>query len=396
MNDLKKLNLKMHALVIFRRLLSDALLTRLSGLLACAGKPLAERVNNYASFVSLLYTENGNLTDSILERVLSDENIYVLKRAQNQPTGSRLEECLLHELKVLEEISQLTAQQVREFLGYDGYLPVWETTAVDFHTAYMNRMDNISSIGYGMFSKHHMFVVKNGAISPVRSPDCIQLSDLKSYEAERQAVIANTLALLKGKPAANVLLYGDAGTGKSSTVKAIVNAYKGRGLRLIEITKTQFRDIPVIAQELSANPLKFILFIDDLSFTGDNDDFRALKAVLEGSVFAKTVNVAIYATSNRRHLVKESFSDRAGDDIHRNETIQELASLSERFGLSVNFFKPDKERYLEIIRGLKTQYGIRVQDDELEKEAEMYALRRGGRSPRIARQFMDYLISIEE
>ena len=201
------------------------------------------------------------------------------------------------------------------------------------------------------------------------------------------------MALLRGRPAANALLYGDAGTGKSSTVKAIVNEYRDRGLRLIEIAKNQFRNIPALIEQLSGNPLKFILFIDDLSFAEQNDDFNALKAVLEGSVSHKAPNLAIYATSNRRHLIKESFSDRAGDDVHRNETIQELTSLSERFGLSVSFYGPDKKLYHQIVTGLKEQYGIGMEDAVLLQEADKYAFQRSGRSPRVARQFMEYLVS---
>ena len=396
MNDLEKMNLKLNTLVLFRNLLEDDALMRLSDLLSGKDKPLVERVKSYSTFVSRLFGESVSLTEYILNRVLANENIYVWKRAQNLHVDSNLEECLRNELKILEELSQLTAVEVKAVLGYDGYLPAWENRPVDFIAVYTHRLNNLSTFGYGMFSKHHMFIVKNGAIMPVRSPDGIRLSDLKSYEEERRAVVDNTLALLKGEPAANVLLYGDAGTGKSSTVKAVVNAYKDRGLRLVEITKKQFQGIPVIVEELSKNPLKFILFIDDLSFSRDNDDFGALKAILEGSVSAKSSNLAIYATSNRRHLVKESFSDRNGDDIHRNETIQELVSLSERFGLSVSFFKPDKQRYLEIVHGLKEQYGIGMNDEELDLKAERYALQRSGRSPRIARQFIEHLKSIEE
>lgn len=234
-----------------------------------------------------------------------------------------------------------------------------------------------------------MFAFKDGAVVPVLSPDPVRLTDLKGYAREREAVLHNTLALIDGKPAANALLYGDAGTGKSSTVKAIVNELAGRGLRLVEIGRDALSGIPALIDTLAGNPLKFILFIDDLSFKSDSDDFGALKAVLEGSASARPNNLAVYATSNRRHIVRESFSDRAGDDVHRGETIQELASLSERFGLSVNFYTPDRQQYLDIVRALAEQYGVRLDGETLEREAERWALRRGGRSPRIARQFVE-------
>ena len=167
------------------------------------------------------------------------------------------------------------------------------------------------------------------------------------------------------------------------------------GLRVIEITKKQLREIPALMDSLSKNPLKFILFIDDLSFTKDDDDFSALKAILEGSVSAKTSNLVVYATSNRRHLVKESFSDRDGDDIHFNDTREELISLSARFGLTITFSKPDKQLYIDIIENLAKQYEIHMDLDKLIMQAEAYALRRGGRSPRVAKQFVEYLKTIE-
>ena len=195
------------------------------------------------------------------------------------------------------------------------------------------------------------------------------------------------------RQASNVLLSGDAGTGKSSSVKAIANEFRDQGLRIIEIRKDQLRDIPVIIDSLSKNPLKFILFIDDLSFAKDDDNFGALKAILEGSVSARANNIVIYATSNRRHLVKESFSDREGDDVHRNDTVQELISLSERFGLSITFSKPNKDEYLDIVRGLAKLRGLDMPEEELEKEAERYAVGRSGRSARAAKQFIDKMLS---
>lgn len=146
---------------------------------------------------------------------------------------------------------------------------------------------------------------------------------------------------------------------------------------------------------LGKNPLKFILFIDDLTFTQNDDDFAALKAILEGSVAARALNLVVYATSNRRHLIKENFRDREGDDIHFNDTMEELTSLSERFGLTVTFSKPNKQLFLEIVRNLAEQYGVVADTDELEKKAEAYALGRGGRSPRVAKQFIEYIKAIQ-
>ena len=215
------------------------------------------------------------------------------------------------------------------------------------------------------------------------------------YEREQKIIMDNTRALLSGKPAANILLTGDAGTGKSSTIKAIVNELYTEGLRILEVRKEQLHSIPALIDDLSANPLKFILFIDDLSFGKDDDNYSALKAILEGSVSAKSQNVVIYATSNRRHLVKESFTDREGDDIHFNDTLQEILSLSDRFGIRITFRRPDKATYLDIVRSLAVQRGLDFEPQKLEMEAERFALERGGRSPRAARQFVDSLQSTD-
>ena len=187
----------------------------------------------------------------------------------------------------------------------------------------------------------------------------------------------------------NVLLYGDAGTGKSSSVKAIANEFAADGLRLVEVKKNQLYQIPALLDSLAQNPLKFILFIDDLSFSANDDNFAALKAILEGSVGGRSQNVVVYATSNRRHLIKETLSDRSGDDIHEADTRQELMSLSARFGLTVTFQRPDKVRFEEILLDLARQYGVQMPSDQLFIKGEAFAIRAGGRSPRVAKQFIE-------
>lgn len=213
-------------------------------------------------------------------------------------------------------------------------------------------MSQVGRKGYGMFAKYHVFTVENGQLVPVKYPDPQRLEELPGYEREREKVIANTRALLAGMPANNVLLYGDAGTGKSSTVKAIANEFAPQGLRLVEVKKNQLYQIPELMDQLADNPLKFLLFIDDLSFTANDDNFAALKAILEGSVGGRAKNLAVYATSNRRHLVKETLTDRTGDDIHEADTRQELMSLSARFGLTVTFQRPEKARFEAILTEL--------------------------------------------
>ena len=251
--------------------------------------------------------------------------------------------------------------------------------------------------GVGMLGLHKAFRIlhKNAGpqIEPITNIAHVHLDDLVGYEIAKAKLIENTEAFVKGKKANNCLLYGDAGTGKSATVKAVANAFHSEGLRLIELKKNQLHHIPTLMDSLSRNPLKFILFIDDLSFSRDDDNFSALKAVLEGSVSAKTRNLAIYATSNRRHLVKECFSDRQGDEIHASDTLQELVSLSDRFGLTVTFTRPAKQEYLRIAAALALQQGLKLPAVELSARADQFALHRGGYSPRTAKQFVESLLS---
>ncbi len=394
LEHLTALNEKLHSLVIFRNLLLDETLGKLPALLEMSGS-MAEKLTAYSSFASSLFREGGNLTDCVWSRIASDENFYVLRRARKEVVDPILDESLANELAILREIALLTGREVKDAISYPGYLPEWKTREADFSADYERLLQNICVSGFGMFAAHTMFSVVNAEIVPVRCPDPVRLIDLKGYERERKAVVDNTRALLSGKPAANALLYGDAGTGKSSTIKAVVNEYAAKGLRLIEIRKSQLMDIPAVVSSLMGNPLKFILFIDDLSFAQNSEEIGALKAILEGAASARTANVAIYATSNRRHIVSEKFSDRGDDEIHRNETIQEQVSLSQRFGLAVSFLKPDRAQYLSIVRALAQQYGVRDISD-LDLMAERCAIERGGRSPRVAKQFVEALKSMEE
>lgn len=388
--DKKILDCKVFSIAVFINVLQDKTINDLCCLLSDKGEDF---LNSYGWFISELYAENVNLSEYILKKVLEDENFYIAGKAAGKDFDPLIEEAVENELKIFQELSQVTSEDIKKDIGYDGFLPSWRTSEIDFVREYRNRIENIGKYGYGMYSKYSMFIVRDGKATPVKHPDTQKLSELYGYERERKAVIDNTLALINGKPAQNVLLYGDAGTGKSSTVKALVNEYASQGLRLIEVTKEQLRDIPHIIDSISKNPLKFILFIDDLSFSSGDDCFGALKATLEGSVSARADNIAIYATSNRRHLVKESFSDREGDDIHRNDTIQELISLSARFGLTVNFSKPDKKAYINIVTELAKKNGIEMDENELSVKAEAFALRGSGRSARTARQFVNQLLN---
>ena len=397
MNQPSELRLRLQSLAVFRRLLSDPVVEKFDALLtALSGEETEALIGRYSDFAAALYEYGVSFSSYLLTLALEDESVYMLCRAEGKEPSPILEEAVGAELETLRAVSAVSCEEIQAVIrekGFTGFLPRWECGTLDFAEIYMSRLRSIHEYGYGVFAKYTTFMIESGALVPVKHPDAISLSELGGYQRERQMVIDNTLALIEGRPAANALLYGDAGTGKSSTVKAVANAYAERGLRLIEIKKNQLHEIPHLVDQLSKNPLKFILFIDDLSFSKDDDNFAALKAILEGSVSARANNLAVYATSNRRHLVKEDFSDRQGTDLHVTDTIQELTSLSDRFGLTITFQKPGKQVYLEIVHDLAIQNGIGLSIEDLDRQAEAFAIGRGGRSPRAAKQFIDFLLS---
>lgn len=390
--DLKNLKTAIESLTVFKDLANDSVISSLYTYLK------KMNVSTYCDFVSNLYkTDGASLSDHIKKICENSENVYVKTVALKKSVPSYVEESVRQEIKILQKIADITSEDLKSGLDYQGFLPDFVSEGTDISESFNYRMKNIDKFGYGVYAKYKMFYVdENNMIVPVENPDKICYNDLVDYERERQIIIDNTKALLQGKPAANILLTGDAGTGKSSTVKAVGNEMFKDGLRIIEVRKEQLYAIPKILNELSENPLKFIMFIDDLSFLKDDDNFNSLKAVLEGSVSAKSKNVVIYATSNRRHIIKEKFSDREGDDVHRNDTLQELISLSERFGIHITFEKPNKNTFLNIVSHLAKANGIDMPEEELFKEAERFALERGGRSARLARQLIDRLLSKTE
>ena len=395
---LREWNARLHGLVVFRSLLDDPVVAKLLDLTdrmeagAPGYGPVCDAV---AQFEAALFEHTTNWGSYLSAAVLEAETVCV-RQAASGTLAPALQTALDSELAFLQALCGLTLDELLAAAGSAtgqaqelAFLPRWETSSIDLPAAYAQRMSEVGKKGYGMFAKHHVFTVEKGQLVPVKYPDPQRLSELPGYEKEREKVIANTKALLAGMPANNVLLYGDAGTGKSSAVKAIANEFAPEGLRLVEVKKNQLYQIPDLMDKLAANPLKFILFIDDLSFTANDDNFAALKAILEGSVGGRAKNIAVYATSNRRHLIKETLTDRTGDDIHEADTRQELMSLSARFGLTVTFQRPEKARFENILAELAKQHGIDMPMDQLLVKAEAFAIRAGGRSPRVAKQFIE-------
>lgn len=384
--------MEIDSLAVFSHIKEDAVIKKLRSLLACiCEKSSGNTVKRYSEFVAALYPNTSDLTSYIQTLIAQDDNFYIKSKAAKLHIDSQIQEAAEQEISVLQRIAALKSDDVKDAIDYDGFLPAWTNHEADLQYDFAEKLSNIAQNGYGIFAKYNFFRAEDKRIVPVAYPDFQPLEHLFEYERERNLIIKNTQVLLSGEGASNLLLYGDAGTGKSSTVKAVAAHFAPKGLRIIEVKKNQLYQIPYILEDLSANPLKFILFIDDLSFTGNDDNFSALKATLEGSISGCGANVAIYATSNRRHLVKESFQDRAGDEIHLNDTMQETMSLAARFGLTITFQKPDKDAYLSIVKSLAKEYGIEMAEEELVKKAEAHAIRKNGRSPRTARQFVELL-----
>ncbi len=252
--------------------------------------------------------------------------------------------------------------------------------------------EHYTTHGAGTFGSHRAFRWEDDGLRAVPHPDSVRLSDLIGYEKEREPLCRNTERLLAGLPSHHALLYGLPGTGKSSTVKAVLNEYAGVGLRLVELAKEDLGELPAVLEVLRGRGPRFILFIDDLSFEEHEVEYKALKALLEGSVEEPPGNVRLYATSNRRNLIRERFSDREeGDDVHERDTMQEKLSLVARFGLRLTFPSPDQKRYLEIVSGLVRERGVKIPTGELEERALLWDRWHAGRSGRTARQFVDEL-----
>ena len=259
--------------------------------------------------------------------------------------------------------------------------------------------------GVGKFGLNKAFRVNDDNkeeefLIPITATSDVQLDDLIGYELQKQKLIANTEAFVHGRMANNVLLYGDAGTGKSTSIKAILNRYYDQGLRMIEVYKHQFKDLQRIITEIKNRNYRFIIYMDDLSFEEFEIEYKYLKAIIEGGLETKPENVLIYATSNRRHIIRETWSDRtdrSDDEMHRSDTVQEKLSLVARFGVTIGYLKPSHQEYLHIVRELAKRYPeITLTEEELALKANQWELRSGGASGRTAQQFINYLVGNAE
>lgn len=389
MCKVKHLSNKLHLLTVFRTLLLDSVLNKLLIYLDTDDAFLTSKLDSYADFVAELYKNGGDLGKYIYEKAFENENAVIKIAASKKLHSKNLEEKLLNELELFSSISALNCDDFAP--NSNENMPKWDNTNFDFKSDYLKLLAEISTRGYGVFAKYNSFTLSDsGEIISVKHTDDKLIDNLVGYENERSKILINTKALLNGIPANNILLYGDAGTGKSCTVKVLANEFFELGLRIIEVRKNQLYLIPSLMDKLAENPLKFVVFIDDLSFSSSDENFAELKAILEGTVSARPKNIVVYATSNRRQMIKQSFSERQGDDVHVGDTVEESASLSARFGLTITFLRPDKKLFAEIVAKLALAEGVKLSGKELILAAEAHASRQGGRSPRTAKQFVDF------
>lgn len=364
-------------------------------------------IENWAIFFKEIGVAGGAdcFSKCVADKVLLNDNYFTRETSrgelENIPESIIL--AVKSDLKKLEQISKITPEDIIEAVDNTELreilceMPKWKCGVSLLEVNWDSKINQLAEYhkhnGYGNYAKYKAFAWRDKALFPITSSNPITLNDLKNYEKQRQKVIDNTESFVMGLPANNVLLYGDRGTGKSSTVHAVLNKFAPTGLRMIEVPKSAIPEFPLILEHIMTSPMKFIIFIDDLSFSSDDDSYASLKAVLEGSISAKQKNTLIYATSNRRHLVKETFSSREGDELHRGDTIQETMSLSDRFGLAVTFVNPNKARYFDILDKIAEDRNLNVDFEKLNAGAERWALERGGRSPRVARQYIDLVES---
>ncbi len=305
-----------------------------------------------------------------------------------------LEGAARRDVDALLQLARLGAEDIRvalkpilteEYVSVLDNLPAWETGApFTFEELSAFYREN----GAGLYAKYRAFLWEEGQLVPVADPDCPHPVELLGYDQQRKQVLDNTRLLVEGKPSNNVLLFGDGGTGKSATVKSMLYLPSMENLRLIEIQKENLVGMPRLIRSLAGRRQSFILFIDDLAFDQDDKTYSSLKTILEGGLEKRPLNVAIYATSNRRHLVRQTFSDRAGDEVDAFETISEKTALAERFGLRIPYMTMSKSEYLALIDHLAGLYHVEMNREVLHAKAMEWEIRHAGRTPRVARQFI--------
>lgn len=418
---------------VYRKLLNDDVIKTLYDLIEKMSDKdqLINIIDCYNSFFYKLNNSDVSaLGNYFIDLILYDENSFSLAAGSGKKGIDSLKKAAGFDIDKFQDISSISSSNIKKYLlknvEYRDFekemienLAEWKqydeslcsrfgSLADDFIKSekWSDCMDELIEFyknnGCGIYAEYNAFVWNNNfgvkGLKGVKHPDSVRLSDLIGYDIEREKVIDNTIQFINGYPANNVLLYGDRGTGKSSTVKALLNEYCEKGLRIIELPKKYIPDFPEIINCVTGRSQKFIVFIDDLTFADNEENYTALKAVLEGGLETRPNNVLIYATSNRRHLVSEKMSDRSGltsdnydEEVHSEDIIQEKLSLADRFGITAVFTAPDKKKYLKIVDSIAEKRGIKMEKEMLHAKAVKWEMTYNGRSPRTARQFIDWL-----
>lgn len=381
--------------------------------------------------ISTQYGFNTNLWHNYLTfLLLTNENSFSLTAERVGAGNGSVNHFAKNDFKIFQNLFRFDFGPIEADLGIDCFSTVSHYTALgkqekNYYRSVSEKVQALSlrieqandeneifdlvtecyrAYGVGMFGLNRAFRIQNrgGGVEflPINNTDKVLLKDMIGYEIQKKQLIENTEAFVKGLPANNVLLYGDAGTGKSSSVKALINEYYDSGLRMIEIYKYQFRDLSAVISAVKSRNYRFIIFIDDLSFEENEVEYKFLKAVIEGGVETRPDNILIYATSNRRHLIKETWSDRSDmehqNDVHRSDTMEEKLSLAARFGVAINYNAPNRQQYHDIVKGLaERQLHTGLSEEELLLLANRWEIRHGGVSGRTAQQFINYLAGKE-
>ncbi len=378
------------------------------------------------------YAFDRNLWHNYLTYLLiMDENPFTLTCEKVGSKEGSVNHFAINDFHAFRELFDFNFTGLEEELGIDCFSCITNYKAIDkpelmYNVNVSEKVRNLSekleqadsdeaffeiitgfykSIGVGAFGLNKAFrfrEIDGGMVefNPINNMEMVSLSDLVGYEIQKKKLIDNTKAFVEGKKANNVLLFGDSGTGKSTSIKAIVNEFYADGLRMIEINKYQFRYLSQVISQIKNRNYKFIIYMDDLSFEEDESEYKFLKAVIEGGVETKPDNVLIYATSNRRHLIKETWRDRRDveqdGDIHRSDTMEEKLSLANRFGVTIGYYKPSRQEYHDIVRNLALRNGLQIDEKELNLEADRWELNHGGVSGRTAQQFINHLLGTKE
>ncbi|HEY3365451.1 MAG TPA: ATP-binding protein [Symbiobacteriaceae bacterium] len=376
-------------MVFFYRVLQDEIGQALVAFIDRATQ--AERVQ----LARVLWDQGVSLQAHLIDRVIHDENAFS-RAAESNRVSPELLALAAADLRALGRLCHTDGELLSllpPFTPAPDGIAARFAAAGDWAPLAAELAGYIRAHGAGDMSRFHAFRWEDGALLGIHEPDPVRLDDLVGNTEASEIVSRNTAQFLKGLPANNLLLYGDRGTGKSSTVKALVHRFGPDGLRLVEVNRADLEAIGLVMRALRGKAQKFIVFVDDLSFEDFEVSYKTFKAMLEGSLERRPANVLVYATSNRKHLIRERWRDRqaAADEVHPGDSLQELTSLADRFGVTVVFTSPDQEQYLAIVEGLAAQRGVPVPKADLHRMALQWVMWHNARSGRTARQFIDDL-----